>query len=157
MARTGIGDFDFLVGAWTVANRRLVRRLVGSTDWEEFEGKANCRKILNGMGNIDEIAFPTKGYTGATLRLFDPDLEQWSLYWASTLTGRLEPPVRGRFSDDIGDFYGDDAHNDIPILVHYRWSEITPTGARWEQAFSTDGGSTWERNWVMDFSRIAGG
>jgi hypothetical protein len=27
--------------------------------------------------------------------------------------------------------------------------------ARWEQAFSDDGGATWETNWTMDFARVA--
>jgi len=148
------GDFGFLIGTWSVANRRLVDRLVGSTEWEEFWGTATCRTILDGLGNIDEIAFPSKGYTGATLRLFDPERREWSLYWSSTLTGRLEPPVVGCFRDGVGDFYGDDNHHGTPIRVHYRWSAITPKGARWEQSFSTDDGSTWECNWVMEFSRI---
>ena len=148
-------DFDFLIGTWSVANRRLVDRLVGSTTWEEFGGTATCRTILDGLGNIDEIAFPTRGYTGATLRLFDPDRQEWSLYWSSTLTGRLEPPVIGHFDEGVGDFYGDDSYHETPIRVHYRWSAITPMAARWEQSFSTDGGSTWECNWVMNFSRIA--
>ena len=28
------------------------------------------------------------------------------------------------------------------------------TAARWEQAFSADGGATWEVNWVMEFTRV---
>src|SRR5262245_39278607 len=37
LTRTGdIHDFDFIAGAWTLQNRRLKRRLVGSNDWEEF-------------------------------------------------------------------------------------------------------------------------
>lgn len=154
MTSSGVRGFDFLIGSWDVANRRLRERLAGSTDWEEFPATAICRRILGGTANIDEISFPTRGYTGSTLRLFNAEREEWSLHWSSSLTGRLEPPVVGRFIDGVGDFFGDDRHEETPIRVHYRWSRITPTSARWEQAFSTDQESSWERNWIMDFTRV---
>jgi hypothetical protein len=155
MSQSGMHDFNFLFGSWDVAHRRLVERLVGSHEWETFSGSAVCRPILGGVGNLDEFAFPTKGFMGATLRLYDPERAEWSLYWSNSRTGRLEPPVVGVFVDGVGDFYGEDVHDGVPIRVHYRWSEITPSSARWEQAFSTDNGSTWEANWVMDFRRTA--
>ena len=146
-------DFDFLFGSWDVAHRRLIDRLVGSNAWETFDGTCLCRQILGGVGNLDEFTFPTTGLMGATLRLYDPERAEWSLYWASSRTGRLEPPVVGAFVDGVGEFYGDDVHAGAPIRVHYRWSGITPASARWEQAFSVDGGAIWESNWVMEFSR----
>jgi hypothetical protein len=155
MSRSGSHDFDFLFGSWDVAHRRLVDRLVGSDEWETFPGSAVCLSILGGMGNLDEFKVPTQGFLGATLRLYDAEHGAWSLYWASGSTGRLEPPVVGAFVDGIGDFFGEDSHAGKPIRVHYRWFEITPTSARWQQAFSADGGSTWEPNWIMEFSRAA--
>ena len=41
-----------------------------------------------------------------------------------------------------------------PIRVRFLWSRITDTSARWEQAFSLDGGGSWETNWIMDFTRV---
>jgi hypothetical protein len=149
-----MGDFDFLEGTWRVANRRLAARLVGSTEWEEFEGTAVCRRFFDGAGSVDEIAFPTKGFSGASFRLFDPARREWSIYWANSRTGLLEPPVVGRFRDGTGEFYGDDVHDGTPVRVRFFWSGITATSARWEQAFSTDGGETWETNWVMDLARL---
>jgi hypothetical protein len=35
------------------------------------------------------------------------------------------------------------------------WSRITATSAHWEQALSSDGGKTWETNWIMEFQRSA--
>jgi hypothetical protein len=149
----GAHDFDFLAGRWTVASRRLVQRLAGSDDWEESPATAVCHPMFGGAANVDEIVFSTKGFSGMSVRLFDPARNEWSIYWASSRTGRLEPPVVGRFVDGRGDFYGDDAHEGRPVLVHFIWSAITPTTARWEQEFSADGGRTWESNWIMEFSR----
>ena len=148
-----MGDFDFLVGTWTVANRRLKQRLAGCTEWEEFTSTSRCWNLFGGAANIDEFSFPD-GTNGLTLRLLDPATKEWSLNWSSSETGTLLPPVVGHFDATLGRFYGDDAHDGTPVRVRYIWSEITPTSARWEQAFSSDGGQTWETNWVMDFARV---
>ena len=151
----GAHDFDFLIGSWDVANRRLATLLSDSDEWDEFPARSVCRSLFDGAANVDEIVFPTKGFAGATLRLFDPAREEWSLYWASSRTGTLFPPVVGGFRDGRGDFYGDDTHEGIPIRAHFIWSEITGESARWEQEFSADGGRTWESNWVMELRRAA--
>jgi hypothetical protein len=146
-------DFDFLHGDWDVVNRRLTIRHVNSDDWEEFPGTASGHGFFGGAGNFDEITFPTKGFSGATLRTFDQERKVWSIYWVNSGTGKLDPPVVGRFRDGAGTFYGDDTDGGTPVRVRFIWSEITPTSARWEQAFSVDGEQTWETNWVMEFSR----
>ncbi|MFI7576926.1 hypothetical protein [Micromonospora sp. NPDC049497] len=61
-----MGDFHFLVGTWHVANRRLVRRHVGSDEWDEFPGSTVARSFFDGAGSFDEITFPTKGFAGST-------------------------------------------------------------------------------------------
>ena len=148
-----MSDFDFLYGDWTVVNRRLRNLFVGSDDWEEFPGTQRAQEILGGVGNIDESVFPTKGWSGATIRLKNQQTQEWSIWWASSATGTLFPPVVGRFENGRGDFYGDDEHEGRPIKAHFIWSAITPTSARWEQEFSADGGQTWEKNWVMELTR----
>jgi hypothetical protein len=148
-----MNDFDFLIGSWNVLNRRLRTLFAGSDDWDTSPGTSTCQPIFNGAGNIDEIIFPTFGSHGFTLRLFDVEREEWSLYWASSRTGLLYPPVVGTFAGGRGDFYGDDTHDGKPIKVHFTWSDITPAAARWEQEFSADGGQTWESNWIMRFTR----
>ncbi|MDI5976665.1 hypothetical protein [Amycolatopsis magusensis] len=148
-----MNDFDFLLGSWNVANRRLRTVLSGAGDWVEFPGTSTSRSLFDGGGNTDEILFPTLGTRGFTLRLFDVERRQWALYWSNSQTGRLFPPVFGTFTDGRGDFYGDDEHEGRPIRAHYLWSGITPDSARWEQEFSADGGRTWESNWVMEFTR----
>lgn len=150
---TRVHDFDFLHGAWTVEHRRLRARLQGVDEWDDFVGDATCRPVLDGLGNVDEIAMPALGAVGMTVRLFNPRSGLWSLHWASTVTGAFEPPVVGGFADGVGTFFGDDVHDGQPIIVRYIWDEISPTSARWQQAFSPDGGRSWETNWVMRFTR----
>ena len=150
-------NFDFYVGTWDVTNRRLSKPLVGSDDWDEFPAVSVAHTFFDGAGNFDEIDFPTKGFSGATVRTYDKATDQWSLYWINSdkpATLR-DPPVVGRFDGDEGLFYADDSYEGTPIKVRYRWSDITATTAHWEQAFSTDGGETWETNWTMDSTRRA--
>jgi hypothetical protein len=151
----GRNDFDFLIGSWDVHNRRLRERLKGSTDWEEFEGKLVARKILGGLGNIDEVVMERESGTleGFTLRLFDPRSEQWSIYWADSLRAVLQTPMVGGFKNGRGEFYDHETFEDKKIFSRFIWSEITKTSCKWEQAFSTDGGKTWETNWINVFKR----
>jgi hypothetical protein len=149
-----MNDFDFFIGSWNVVNRRLATLFSASDDWYEFPGHSVSRPIFGGAGNMDEIDFPTMGFSGLTLRIFDAEREEWSLYWSSSRTGLSLPPVVGTFTDGHGDFYGDDTIDGRPIRVHYRWSDITADSARWQQRFSLDGGQTWETNWVMEFTRV---
>jgi hypothetical protein len=65
----------------------------------------------------------------------------------------VEPPVTGSFSGDTGTFDGPDTFGGRPVLVRFLWSGVTTPTPRWEQAFSTDNGQTWETNWTMDFTR----
>jgi hypothetical protein len=148
-------DFDFLHGDWDVANRRLVKRLVGSDEWDEFPATSTARGFFDGAGSFDEITFPTKGWSGATFRMRSPETGDWSIYWVNSRTAELQPPVVGRFTDGVGTFYGDDVDDGTPVRVRFIWSRITPTSARWEQAFSTDAERTWETNWIMDHNRLS--
>jgi hypothetical protein len=152
----GRHDFDFYFGRWAVHNRRLVERLVGCQEWEELEATQECRPLLGGLGNLDDFVTAWRGgYRGMTLRLFQPATRQWSIYWANDRDGVLEPPVVGRFTDGVGTFLGRDHHRGTPVLARFVWSHITAHSARWEQAFSTDEGTTWEVNWVMEMTRLA--
>ncbi len=151
-----LSAFDFLVGNWSVHHRYLVRRLAGCADWIEFGGNSAMRKILNGFGNLDEgeIRLPAGAYVGVSLRTFDPATENWSIYWLdSRHPERIDPPVVGRFESSLGTFVGDDVFESRPIRMRFLWSRIGTGSPRWEQAFSGDGGSTWETNWIMDFTR----
>jgi hypothetical protein len=149
-------DFDFFFGRWKVHNRRLKQRLAGSTEWEEFDALQECRPILGGMGNQDELvtdAFGDNHFIGMTMRLFDPKTRGWSIYWVDNQRVALEPPVLGRFEHGMGTFYGRDEFKGRPILVRFLWT-ADAEHPRWEQAFSIDDGHSWEVNWVMTMQRL---
>ena len=146
-------DFDFFAGEWQVANRRRTDFLDPDSDWVEFPATHWCRPLFGGAANIDEIDMPYLGAKGLTLRLYDVEREEWSLNWSSSRSGKLFPPVTGRFEGDRGEFYGDDTHDGKDVRVRFVWADVSPASAHWEQAFSVDGGETWVTNWTMDFSR----
>jgi hypothetical protein len=154
---SGLHDFDFLVGNWQVHHRKLKERLANSHTWDEFEGTLSMRKLMDGYANVDDNVFntPEGAYRGVGLRSYDPKTAQWAIWWLDGRSpfGDLDPPVKGHFVNGVGTFYADDTLRGKPIRVRFVWSKITPTTARWEQAYSADGGKTWEINWVMDFKR----
>jgi hypothetical protein len=149
-------DFDFLIGTWKVHHRSLKDRLKGSTEWADFDGDMVSRKILNGLGNMDENILHTK--TGPVqaiaLRLFNPQSKEWSIYWSTDRTGTLDVPVSGGFKDGRGEFYSQEIFEGRHIYSRFLWSKNTTHSAQWEQAFSSDGGKTWETNWIMEFERV---
>lgn len=152
----GRADFDFFIGTWKVHHRQLRGRLEGSQEWEEYEGTSVARKVLGGLGNMDEITGerPSGRLQGMTMRLFDPQTQLWSIYWADTAHGwDWHVPMVGSFKQGRGEFYDQELFEGKRIFVRFIWSPLSETACRWEQAFSEDGGSTWETNWIMDFSR----
>jgi hypothetical protein len=152
----GASDFDFLFGSWHIVNKRLISRLTHAQDWEEFPAHHACRPILGGVGNTEEFrpVWPGReGFEGGSLRLFNPETRLWSIYWIDNVRCAIFPPVVGCFTDGVGEFFGDDQEGDQPVRVRFRWSAITANSARWEQAFSADGGEHWETNWTMAFTR----
>jgi hypothetical protein len=154
----GARDFDWLIGSWRVRHRRLKERLANNNEWIEFDGTCSMRTLLGGCGNVDDnwLAMPGGAYRAVGLRAFDPQTKTWAIWW---LDGRypatLDKPVVGGFTNGVGTFMADDTFKDRPIKVRFEWSKITPVSAQWEQAFSPDGGHSWEMNWHMDFTRTA--
>lgn len=155
-ARDGQHDFDFEIGSWRTELARLARPLSGDTTWVHYEGTSIVRKIWDGRANLVEldVTGPSGRIEGLSLRLYNPDARQWSLNFASARTGMLSPPVTGEFKDGRGEFYGMETFNGRVILVRFIISEVTDRSARFEQAFSEDGGETWEVNWIAVDTRI---
>ncbi|MEV6152264.1 hypothetical protein AB0L53_18150 [Nonomuraea sp. NPDC052129] len=149
-----MNDFDFFAGSWNVTHRRLVKPLTGSAEWDEFPGTSVASRHFDGAASFDEIKCPARGFSGLTIRIFNPATQQWSIYWASTSRGTLDTtPMVGAFDGDRGEFYGEEQHDGAPVRCRFIWTVRGPDSCRWEQAFSADGGQTWETNWTMDFTR----
>jgi hypothetical protein len=147
-----VSDFDFLVGTWHVANRRLLKRGVGCKEWEEFPASYRCEQYLNGVANVDEMSVPSRGFSGMTVRTFAVAQRRWAIYWINSSNGMLCPPVHGGFTGNRGDFYGEDNDDGKLVAVHFIWTKLGNNRARWQQAFSLDG-HAWETNWIMEFTR----
>ncbi len=151
-------DFDFEIGTWTIHLKRLDHRLTGSTTWVEFDGTSVTRKVWDGRADLEEfeVDSPTGRIEGMTLRLYDPQTHQWSLYWATSKSGVMGPPTIGEFKNGRGEFFDTEPSgpNGRAILVRFVWSDITPNSAHFEQSFSDDGGKTWEVNWITDQTRV---
>lgn len=150
-------DFDYLAGKWTMRNKKLKVRLRNSHEWTEFESTDENHNILNGVGNTD--IFKTTGadgkpYEGLTVRLFNPKTRLWSLYWAASDKGTMDPPVVGSFEGSIGKFYGRDIYEGKPILFVFVWDKTDMDNPVWSQAFSTDNGKTWEWNFTNISHRV---
>ena len=153
---SGLHAFDNRAGKWVTHHRRLKERLAGSHEWVEFDGTQTEWALMDGYANTDENVFkmPSGEYRGVTLRSYDPKTGEWSIWWLDgRIPGEIDTPVKGRFQNGVGTFYSNDTLRGKPVRVRFTWSQITPTSAHWEQAFSPDGGKTWETNWTTDFRR----
>lgn len=154
--RDGTHDFDFEIGTWKTQLRRRLHPLRGSDDWAEYTGTSVVRKVWDGRANLVEldVSGPAGRIEGAAWRLYNPASRQWSLNFANVRSGTLSPPTIGEFADGRGEFYGADTLDGRAILVRFVISGIRPDSAHFEQAFSADGGKTWETNWIATDTRM---
>jgi hypothetical protein len=157
MTPDNINSFAFQTGEWRVLHRKLKHRLVGSEEWFSFDGSCKAWEILGGAGNVEDnwLNDPNGAYAAAAIRRMDSKTGIWSIWWVDPRSAGIDPPVNGIFENGVGTFLGEDVLNGKPINVRFVWSNITGNHAHWEQAFSPDGGVTWETNWVMEFERQA--
>ena len=153
---TPSSDFDFIIGTWRVAHKRLNARLQGCKDWTEFQGISSTSKILGGNGNVEDnvLYFPDGEVHAAAFRSYESKTKSWAIWW---LDGRsphnIDKPVVGRFSGNVGTFLAQDTLDGDLIEVRFTWKTNPNSNPTWEQAFSPDGGITWETNWTMEFER----
>jgi len=155
--RDGQHDFDFEVGSWKIHLKRLLHPLTGSATWVEFDGTSVTRKVWDGRADLEE--FETDSAVGGhieglTLRLYNPQSHQWSLYWANSKGGPIFPPQIGEFRDGRGEFYAQDMLDGKSILIRFIWTNTTTDTPHFEQSFSSDGGKNWEVNWITDQTRV---
>jgi hypothetical protein len=153
--RNGEHDFDFEFGSWKAHLRRLLHPFTGSDTWVDYEGDSIVRKVWNGRANLGELEVEnrTAHIEGLSLRLYNPQSHQWSIYWSNSKDGALGAPMIGEFKNGRGEFFNQDIFQGSAIFVRFIFSDITATSFRFEQSFSSDGGKTWEPNWIATFTR----
>src|SRR5882672_11850605 len=154
--RDGQRDFDFEIGTWRTQLSRLQRPLTGSNTWIKYDGTTVVRKVWDGRANLVELVAdgPAGHFEGLSLRLYNSQSHQWSLNFASSSSGVMSPPTIGGFENGRGEFYNQETLNGRAIFVRFVISDITATSRRFEQAFSDDGGKTWEVNRIAIDTRV---
>jgi hypothetical protein len=153
--RDGLHEFDFDIGTWKTHTSRLLHPLTGSATWIEMEGTTVVRAVWNGRANLAELESdgPTGHLELLSLRLYDPQAQQWNLSFATSKVGTLSLPMVGEFKNGRGEFFDQEPFDGRTILVRFTMLPVSSDSARSEQAFSEDGGKTWETNWINTYTR----
>ncbi|HEX4067554.1 MAG TPA: hypothetical protein VHZ09_16160 [Acidobacteriaceae bacterium] len=151
--------FDFDLGTWKMHSRRMMHPLTGAKDWAEMTGVTRDSKVWGGRANLAIVEFDAPSHLQLlALRLYNPQSHQWSTNFATSGVGVLNAPVGhpviGDFKDGQGEFYDQEPYNGRTILIRFRIGPVSADTAHSDQAFSDDGGKTWEINWVNDYTRI---
>ena len=152
----GEHDFDSHIGTWKTHLKRLQKPLTGSTTWVEYEGTTVVRKVWDGRANLVELDVngPAGRIEALSLRLYNPASKQWSLNFSNARGGTMSTPVIGEFRNGRGEFYSSEVLNERAILVQFIITAVNEDTLRFEQAFSNDGGKTWELNWIAVDTRV---
>jgi hypothetical protein len=154
--RDGSHDFDFTFGTWKEHSQRLLHPLTGSKEWIEWDGVTVVHKIWGGRANMAENHSTPPGGPPLeliALRVYSPDTHQWSLNFATSAVGKLGDIAGvGQFKDGRIDFYDQEPLNGRAILVRFSVYATGPTSHVSEQAYSADGGRTWEVNWINRYT-----
>jgi len=153
----GQRDFNWEIGIWRSTVQVLADPLSETPDeWLEFAGTSTVRPLMDRRANVVEfeVSGPNGRIDALNLRLYEPQAQRWSLTFVNMRDGLLTPAVYGGFRDGVGEFYGDDRLGDRPIKVRFLIVRVSQDEARFEQAFSADGGTTWETNWIAVDHRI---
>lgn len=154
--RDGSHDFDWDIGAWKTHQRRLVHPLSGSNTWVDYHGTDIVRKLWNGANTgMIEADGPAGHLEIFTVRLYNPDSHQWGITFTNPAAGTMGAPVTGEFKDGRAEFYDQEPYKGREILVRFAISDVSANHCRFEQAFSDDGGKTWETNFIVTETRVS--
>ncbi len=143
-------DFDWDYGTWKTHQRRLLHPLTGSTTWVQYSGTDVVSKIWDGANSAKIEADGPAGHLEIySIRMYNPDAHQWSVYFSNPSGGTLSSPVVGEFTGNGAQFYDQEPYRGRMIMVRFQISEVTKTSCHFDQSFSADGGKTWETNFIV--------
>jgi hypothetical protein len=142
----GAHDFDFEIGTWRIHSTRSgAYSHIVQTVWG---GRASLAQLREDS--------PAQRYAGLMLRTYDPKSQQWSIYWASSSTGTLDPALVGSFKNGRGEFFAQESLSGKTELVRLAYFDIRPHSFRTEQSYSSDGGHSWGQPQTQTFTRESG-
>jgi len=148
--------FDFDFGTWKTHSSRLMHPLTGSTAWADLDGYTVVRRVWGGRANLAE--YKGDGPAGhvelLALRWFNPNTHEWNIDFATPNVGMLGIPGVGKCKNGRCEFYDQEQINGRYVLVRFSIWKISDDSAQSEQAFSDDGGKTWETNWINKYTRV---
>jgi hypothetical protein len=153
-----IQNFNFLIGKWSVLNRKLKNRLTNCDEWIEFQAEMETKSILNGLALMDEMKSSHYGdnFIGLSIRMVDPETNIWTIYWADTSNpgNYLKEQVTGEFKNGIGEFFGNELYEEKEVKLRFTWKKPSLNTALWEQSYYDEKRNAWEINWTMLFTSI---
>lgn len=147
-----IGEFNFLTGEWKIKNQHVKKG--SDTEWDYYDGEATVRSILGGLISVEELRIPSKDFYGMGLRTLNLETGEWADYWVNSKFGIVGDPMLGNFINGEGIFIADDVLNEKPVKYISAWDMITENSCRWYQGVSFDDGKTWEKKWIMHWTRV---
>ena len=159
IGRDGSHDFDFNIGTWKTHISRLQHPLTGSKSWVTLDGVVVVNRVWDGRAQIEEVEADGEGshFEGMTLFLYNSTSRQWAMHFANSKDGTMAVPALGEFKNGRGEFFDQETYNGRSVLVRVTWSDVTANAHRFEQAFSADGGKTWEPNFIAEVTRAPDG
>ncbi|MGW5239931.1 hypothetical protein ACWEOW_13445 [Monashia sp. NPDC004114] len=149
--RDGRHDFDDEIGTWRTALAVLRPPLGGSGTWVEFAGTTHVSPVWGGAANLVQLdaSGPAGELHALSLRLYDEQTSQWHVHFASRGAGEVAPPAVGSFDEGgRGEFRSREVVAGRDVDVRFVIERPAEDSWRFEQSFSTDGGASWETNWV---------
>ena len=156
--RDGAHDFDFDLGRWHTQSHRLMHPLSSGSEWVDLDGETEVTPIWGGKGNLAE--YKAQGPNGPlelmAIRLYNPKTQQWAINFATTGVGMLGIPGVGEVQNGRMTFYDQEDYDGRQIWVRFQIWPIDHDHAQSEQAFSANGGKSWELNWVNRYTRLPG-
>ncbi len=152
-----MNDFNFLTGRWTIRHRRLKESMVGSDEWDVFDTEYEAWSLMHGAGSVDRVFGEVNGedFEGVSVRTYNEEADEWTIYWMDTGNTTLREQVRGRFDGGVGTFYGSEVYRGTTYRMRFLWKDIGKSSARWEQAYQDPQSGGWETNWIMEFKKRA--
>jgi Protein of unknown function (DUF1579) len=145
-------QFDFLEGEWNA----ICHFPLPGGSWGEGPGSLKASKVLDGCASLEFFEGPYQGSTikGLGLRAFNPKTSEWEHTWTDTSAPGGFLVWHGRFEGNAIDLHGQwQDETGKQVLSRLTWSRITERSAHWESHRSMDGGRTWTKHWMIDFTR----